>query len=240
MTLFDYYGGKLPSISQRATTYKQAGFNDPYFGTANQNNQLEGWLRKQGNATNPTAPAGVSNNMNPGANTATNPFPGYLSQATQAFAPLGSAENASIAKQQALNTAQTQDLQQRLKENAGYATGAINENQNNLGLLQSGSTTNAVAGLQRDVANQLNQADIQNAINNANLALQGAQFNAQTVLPGALNYASGMTGGLQSGAQFGSQQAQLLQNLLLSPLYHNIPDQALREILQSYGFGGSV
>lgn len=58
MSLFDYYGGRLPSLAERAQTYKANGGQGNYMGTAQQNNFLEGKLRGGGSAPGTTVTSG--------------------------------------------------------------------------------------------------------------------------------------------------------------------------------------
>lgn len=58
MSLWDYYNGKLPSLAERAQTYKYHGGQGNYMGTAQQNSFLEGKLRGGGSAPGTTVTSG--------------------------------------------------------------------------------------------------------------------------------------------------------------------------------------
>lgn len=231
--LFDYYrskGQSLPSLSERGKLFSNYGLGSGYIGSASQNAALLQKLLNEGGgaAPAPAAPAPAA----PASPSMSDVFQKALNMTKSNFQPLIDTNNTLVANQQGLNNTQTKTLEDRLRENAGYAMGAIKENQNNLGLLQSGSTSNQIEGIQRDLGNNLSQADIQNAINNANAALQGLQTNVGLSTP--------ISSATYNGLNFGANSAGALSQLLLNPLYHNIPDAALRQILLSYGFNGGA
>lgn len=146
------------------------------------------------------------------------------------------------------------DLSSRLKENQNYARTGIMTNQANSGFLQTGGTNDQLAYQQRDTTNQLNRADLQRTLDNANLALQNAQAvsgrsnelysNELGRRTGNFNFGANATSGLgglglQQTAQkqnYGLNQAQSLQGLAYNPMWQGLDSNIKRQILTSLGF----
>lgn len=95
-SLYNYYDGNLPSISERSVTYAEIA-NDKYVGSASQNNALESYLRQgvlgattkikltDTNAVTPAATSTPTANMIPIANASGTLEVGWYDGVTQAY-----------------------------------------------------------------------------------------------------------------------------------------------------------
>jgi hypothetical protein len=108
--------------------------------------------------------------------------PDYTKQINNLYDPLLTAADQSLAANKtALNT-EFGDLATKLRETAGKSEQGLTESMNRYGLLESGRTAAGIGDIQKNLSSDIGKADIQRAIQEANLVLENAQYKSNVGL----------------------------------------------------------
>ncbi len=163
------------------------------------------------------------------------------------YDPLISASNASITARRAGIGADFSNLANRLRETAGQSTQALTEGLNRYGLLQSGRTAAGMGKIQENLASDIQKSDIERTIAEANLVLEGAQYESQVRTAGLQEFERLKPDSLEQQKLKLSQELQkynidLSKFKTVQDLYSNpfntqyLPDQTLKQMLESLGY----
>jgi hypothetical protein len=120
------------------------------------------------------------------------------------YDPVLAAGRASTTAQRAGLGLDFEELKKRLREVAGQSEAGLTESMSRYGLLESGRTAAGIGKIQENLSSDIGKADIQRAIAEANLVLEGASFEADV----RKDYLGQLTGGTGS-----LRQIQLAENL---------------------------
>jgi len=123
------------------------------------------------------------------------------------YDPMLKASKASIGAQKGALGLDFEDLKKRLREVAGVSKAGLTESMSRYGLLRSGRTAAGIGKIQETLASDIGKADIQRTIAEANLTLQGAQFEADIRGRGLAEFEKLRPGSLEQ------QQLQLQREL---------------------------
>lgn len=176
--------------------------------------------------------------------------PDYTKEINALYDPLLTASDNSLAANKAGLADEFSGLATRLKETAGKSEQGLTESMNRYGLLESGRNAAGIGKIQENLSSDIGKADIQRAIQEAQLVLDHANYNSTVGLQ-KLSATQGLdSASLQRDAQkfaqdmdlkkwekdltYAKNQGDLLLNADFRTLLTKNPDLA-KQLLQSYG-----